>query len=644
MDQATMKREKLQFARVLVEMNLTQDFTDCVEYEDAYGSIVKQSIVYEWKPSYCGVCKIMGHPTDKCVKKTKVVWQPKANPQKVTEKEKNSDQDGFTLVKSSLRPIRTSILKQITPTRNTFEVLHQETGEVTPTDSILEPTGDDSEQNKQKEIRQFLSSNNVQLFSLLETRVKASQLGSMYLNFIHCNITTIHKKIRFACTFVYAFNGVSERVPLWKDLQTIAAGCGGAWVCMGDFNNLLNLDERIGRPVRIGEVKPMRDCFSVCKLEDIKNAGCFFTWTNKQEGENRVMSKIDRVVANQDWVDCFDTAVANFLPEGAFDHCPTIIKSYSTDATHKPFRFFNMWCNATGFEELVARAWEVHIRGDTLALAELTEAHTHLHSNPLCDDLKRKEYAAHQVYLEVHKSYIDFLKQKAKIDWLATGDENTKLFHQCLKQRKQKNAIYSIIDGNGVWRDDPGSVKDAFLNFYQTLLGTTMGARKHVNPTIVAMGSSLSEDDWHLLNRSITAEEVKGAMFSIGSDKSPGMDGYGSKFDKATWETVGPEVVEAVQDFFTNGKLLENLNATSITLIPKTNCPATVMDFRPISCCHVIYKCITKLLCSRLQTVLPKVISKNQGAFIEGRSILHNVLICQDLVRYYSRKASQRAA
>ncbi|XP_056697506.1 uncharacterized protein [Spinacia oleracea] len=451
--------------------------------------------------------------------------------------------------------------------------------------------------NKQKEIRHFLLSNNVQLFSLLETRVKASQLRS--IQFIHCNITTTSKKIRFGCTFVYAFNGVSERVPLW-DLQAIAAGCGGAWVCMGDFNNLLNLDERIGMPVRIGEVKPMRDCFSVCKLEDIKTAGCFFTWTNKQEGENRVMSKIDRVVANQNWVECFDTAVANFLPEGAFDHCPAIIRTYSADATHKPFRFFNMWCNAPGFEELVARAWEVQIRGcamfricqrlkglkkefrelnkqgfsdmharDATALAELTEAQKQLHSNPLCDDLKRKEMK--------------------------------------------------------------GSVKDAFLNFYQTLLGTTMGERKHVNPTIMAMGSSLSEDDWHLLNRSITAEEVKEAMFSIGSDKSPGMDGYGSKFYKATWDTVGYDVVEAVQDFFNNGKLLENLNATSITLIPKTNCPATVMDFRPISCCHVIYKCITKFLCSRLQPVLPNVISKNQGGFIEGRSILHNVLICQDL-------------
>ncbi|XP_074297827.1 uncharacterized protein LOC141628609 [Silene latifolia] len=38
-------------------------------------------------------------------------------------------------------------------------------------------------------------------------------------------------------------------------------------------------------------------------------------------------------------------------------------------------------------------------------------------------------------------------------------------------------------------------------------------------------------------------------------------------------------------------------------------------------------------MCTRLATILPEIISRNQGAFIQGRSILENILICQDLVR-----------
>ncbi|XP_074300151.1 uncharacterized protein LOC141631368 [Silene latifolia] len=40
----------------------------------------------------------------------------------------------------------------------------------------------------------------------------------------------------------------------------------------------------------------------------------------------------------------------------------------------------------------------------------------------------------------------------------------------------------------------------------------------------------------------------------------------------------------------------------------------------------------------RVSSVLPSIISKNQGGFVKGRSIAENILICQDIVRLYNRK------
>ncbi|XP_074265867.1 uncharacterized protein LOC141588319 [Silene latifolia] len=82
---------------------------------------------------------------------------------------------------------------------------------------------------------------------------------------------------------------------------------------------------------------------------------------------------------------------------------------------------------------------------------------------------------------------------------------------------------------------------------------------------------------------------------------------------------------------------LWKINATTITLIPKLDRPTSVKHFRPISCCNVLYKAISKIMCNRLAAILPDIISKNQGAFVKGRSILENILICQDLVRLYNR-------
>ena len=103
---------------------------------------------------------------------------------------------------------------------------------------------------------------------------------------------------------------------------------------------------------------------------------------------------------------------------------------------------------------------------------------------------------------------------------------------------------------------------------------------------------------------------IKNALWSIPDDKAPGLDGFNSNFYKATWEVVGDDIIRAVHQFFDNGKMLKSWNITTITLILEVHSPLYSGDFRPISCCHVLYKCISKLICSRLKLVLDFLIDQ----------------------------------
>lgn len=94
-----------------------------------------------------------------------------------------------------------------------------------------------------------------------------------------------------------------------------------------------------------------------------------------------------------------------------------------------------------------------------------------------------------------------------------------------------------------------------------------------------------------------------------------------------------------VLDFFRTGNLLKQLNATNLCLIPKVEQPESVTQFRPIACCNVLYKVISKLLCTRLKMVLPDLIDLAQSAFVEQRCIMHDILICQDILNQYKRKS-----
>ncbi|KAL0282884.1 UNVERIFIED_CONTAM: hypothetical protein Sradi_7248600 [Sesamum radiatum] len=65
--------------------------------------------------------------------------------------------------------------------------------------------------------------------------------------------------------------------------------------------------------------------------------------------------------------------------------------------------------------------------------------------------------------------------------------------------------------------------------------------------------------------------------------------------------------------------------------------PTYVSDYRPISCCNVLYKAITKILVKRLQQVLPLLIDYSQNAFVPGRCISDNILLAQELLAGYNQ-------
>ena len=138
----------------------------------------------------------------------------------------------------------------------------------------------------------------------------------------------------------------------------------------------------------------------------------------------------------------------------------------------------------------------------------------------------------------------------------------------------------------------------------------------------------------------VSREEITAAFMSLHPNKAPGPDGFNGLFFRSAWASIGEEIITGIKYFFDTGRLLKELNATVITLVPKGLNPSSMHDFRPISCCNTIYKCISKVIANRFKRVLPSLIDKAQSAFIKGRHISDNILLTQELMRNYHRKDS----
>jgi hypothetical protein len=112
--------------------------------------------------------------------------------------------------------------------------------------------------------------------------------------------------------------------------------------------------------------------------------------------------------------------------------------------------------------------------------------------------------------------------------------------------------------------------------------------------------------------------------------KAPGPDGFTASFYQQNWATIHMEVCNAILHFFATGFMDPMIIVTNIVLIPKSDSPRSVTDFRPISLCNVIYKLISKVLANRLKEVLPGIISPSQSAFIPGRLITDNIIVAYE--------------
>lgn len=124
--------------------------------------------------------------------------------------------------------------------------------------------------------------------------------------------------------------------------------------------------------------------------------------------------------------------------------------------------------------------------------------------------------------------------------------------------------------------------------------------------------------------------ELWSSLKSMPHGKAPGMDRLTTEIIIHHWGSMKDTITSACQHFFRNKRMLRSLNLATITLITKKPAPERLEDYRPISCPGVAYKAISKILTTRLMSILPGILNPNQTAFIKGRRITDAIRLAQE--------------
>ena len=494
------------------------------------------------------------------------------------------------------------------------------------------------------------------------------------LQTIMCHVTSVDNNFMTWCSFVYGVNDAKGRKQLWEELVYHARlFVNEPWIVLGDFNAVRFTHEKKGGSQKwksgSGDLDEM--CRNA-ELDDLRAVGSFYTWTNCGDVARRISCKLDRALVNDKWGERFPLSDASFVPPGISDHCAIIVECGLPSIIRRtPFRFFNCWADHEQFKDIVKKVWSRDVRGSAMfrlvsklkalkgelkvlnikefwniservkvARKELYDVQNKVFIDQDNEALIDEEYAKSAKFQRLLKAEESLAKQKAKVHWLREGDQNTNFFFKTINGRRNRNRIKTLNMKDDSTTNDNQKIKDEFILFYEKLFKEDA---REGNFGILddLIKPAISGDQARIMTQEVTREEIEKTMFGLNKDKAPGPDGYGAFFFHKAWDIVGDDVVEAIRAFFHSGKLLRELNCTLITLVPKCSSPSTCNDFRPISCCNTIYKCISKIIANRIKGTLCDFINPAQAAFVEGRSIGDNILLCQELVHHYNRQSSK---
>ncbi|XP_051228971.1 uncharacterized protein [Lolium perenne] len=288
------------------------------------------------------------------------------------------------------------------------------------------------------------------------------------------------------------------------------------------------------------------------------------------------------------------------------------------------FRFEVCWLNCNGFMDVVKKAWEkaaqtndparkLHIKLSRTASA-LRKWYKNLQKEAAFQedianevifqlDLAQEERELTpderllRQFLKARLLGIAAFERRARLDWIKSGDANTRFFHLRANGLRRKNHIPSLVSADGAEVTDHAAKANILHKHFVNLLGKTSQRQNRLNWD--ALGIQLV--NLSHLDAPFSLDELKEAVFGLHSEKAPGPDGFTGIFYKRCWEIIREDLLSALNSLFvTLPRNWNLLNTANITLIPKKDVVSSATDYRPLSLMHSFAKLVGKLMASRL--------------------------------------------
>ena len=246
-------------------------------------------------------------------------------------------------------------------------------------------------------------------------------------------------------------------------------------------------------------------------------------------------------------------------------------------------------------------------------------------------DLNTLELAKNSLE-EFRSPIIEGLIVRSRVAWHEHGERSSKYFLALEKRNACAKSIEYISDGNQFIT----KIDSILRKFSEHMEAKYSRDEYHVvDEKIIndSINGSLGAADRAKLECAITFEELTKAIAKMKKGKTPGSNGFPIEFFRTFWCELGPFLHRAFLASLTKQQVLQSHREGIIKLIPKPGkSPHDVKGWRPITLLNVDYKIVSTAIAIRLKSIINKIISPCQTAYISGRYIGENTRLVYDTV------------
>ena len=451
-------------------------------------------------------------------------------------------------------------------------------------------------------------------------------------------------------------------------------------ILLGDFNMVQNLeDDRAGgrpRPLHTFGKQNLEEFLSLHNLGDawryIYPDRHGFTWRSEFYG---IKSRLDRIyipfewmegvkslrVSPFSWSDHDEISIRITLP-CPFSRGPGYWRFNNSlleneDFTNHITRFFEQWQNETENYDDLGQWWDMakyhfkriavhhsikiakqrkNEREDLLTQLEQEENEYHVDKNKvreIREQIKQLDFkSAEKVFLTTHIKYLE------------EDEKPTKYFFALQKAQSMKKSIVKLkkLDENKTLTliTEQDEIRKEASNFYENLYTKQKDLDENVQAALINnIKRKIPDAKKASLEKKLSKVEIKTALFQSKSGKMPGWCGLTYEFYKFFWNTL-EESFFKMQDQALNTihKLSETQRKSIITLLYKGDDEEDIRNWRPVALLCTDYKIIAKALSNRLKQVLGFCIHEDQTCGIPKRTIVSNLHLTRDVIRYTNQK------